>query len=53
MNNGEKTLAMQVAGWMIAELCSLTDKGIDIRKVEVPELMHRMGEAFPSLDLKQ
>ena len=32
-------------GWMYAEACDMAEKGIDIRKVEVPEILERAVEA--------
>lgn len=42
----DTTNAYTALGWMYAELCSLTDKGIDIRKVTVPELLERYKKDF-------
>jgi len=34
----------QAFGWMYAEACSCMDMGLDIRKMEVPEIFERMKE---------
>lgn len=45
----DKELAMQAAGWMYAKACHLVDEGIDIRQVEVPDLMHEMESDIPEI----
>ena len=44
-----KEVAMQVAGWMYAQACHLADEGIDIRKVEVPDLIAKMEQDIPEV----
>ena len=35
---------MEVLGWMYAFACNALDRGEDIRKIEVPELLERMHQ---------
>jgi hypothetical protein len=37
---------MEALGWMYAEACNMIDRGEDLRKVEVPELLERFHKAF-------
>lgn len=44
-----KELALQAAGWMYSRACRLADEGIDIRKVEVPELIAELEQDLPEV----
>jgi hypothetical protein len=37
---------MEALGWMYAEACNMLDRGEDLRKVEVPEILARFHKAF-------
>ena len=36
----------EALGWMYAEACNMLDRGEDLRKVEVPEILARFHKAF-------
>lgn len=42
MKNEIEQAIYQAAGWMLAEACTLADKGEDIRTKEIPEMLDRM-----------
>jgi hypothetical protein len=36
-----KRIQMEALGWMYAQACNMLDRGEDLRKVTVPELLER------------
>ena len=39
-----------VIGWTYSYLCSLVDKGIDIRKVEVPSILEEANNSLVDIE---
>lgn len=39
-------IQMEALGWMYAEACNMLDRGEDLRKVPVPEIIDRFHRAF-------
>ena len=49
----EQELAYQVMGWTYAYACIMADKGEDIRKLEVPDLIAQCAHDLPLMRTDQ